>query len=73
MHRNFVRDVYAIMLFCTKFKDLRASLFGKFACKMDLRPNTYEAFNIFSRLVNPTSLIETKAVCTYICDAMKIR
>ena len=70
---NEIEDELHFMLFCTKFKDLRASLLGKFACNIDLRPNTYEAFNIFSRLVNPTSLIETKAVCTYICEAMKIR
>ena len=63
---NEIEDELHFMLFCTKFKDLRASLLGKFACNIDLQPNTYEAFNIFSRLLNPTSLIETKAVCTYI-------
>ena len=45
----------------------------RFACNVDLRPNSDEAFDIFSRLVNPSSLIETKAVCSYVSYALKIR
>ena len=61
---------FIFMLFCTKFRDLREALLDRFAYNLDLRPNTGDAFNIFSRLVNLLNLIETKAVCT---SALKIR
>ena len=70
---NQVEDEIHFILFCTKYKDLRISLLQRFACDIDLRPNCDEAFDIFSRLVNPSSLIETKAVRSYISDALKIR
>ena len=53
---NQVEDEIHFMLFCNKY----------------LRPNSDEAFDIFSRLINPSSLIETKAVCSYVSDALKI-
>ena len=61
------------MLFCTKFSDFKESLLDRIAYNLDLRPNTEDTFNILSRLVNQLSLIETKAVCTYISQALKIR
>ena len=70
---NQVEDEIHFMLFCNKYKDLGISLLQIFACDIDLRPNSDEAFDIFSRLVNPSSLIETKAVCSYVSDALKIR
>ena len=38
-----------------------------------LRPNTVEAFSVFSKLLNPTNEKETKYICNYISDAMKVR
>ena len=69
-----IEDEIHFILLCTKFKELRVSLLeGSGMTNLDLRPNTEEVFNIFSRLVYLTSLIETNAICNFILDTLKIR
>ena len=56
-----------------KFKDLRILLFLQLNIHThDLRPNTVEAFSEFSKLLNLTDEKETKYICNYISDAMKV-
>ena len=62
------------MLFCSKFKDLRKLLFQRLNIHThDLRPDTVEAFSVFSKLLNLTNEKETKYICNVISDAMKVR
>ena len=57
-----------------KFKDLRTLLFQRLNIHIhDLKPNTVEAFTVFSKLLNPTNEKETKDICNFISDAMKVR
>ena len=70
-----VEDEIHLILFCSKFKDLRILLFQRLNIHThDLRPNMVEAFTVFSKLLNPTNYAkETKYICNYISDAMKVR
>ena len=61
-----VEDEIHFMLFCSKFKDLRI-LFRRLNIHThDLRSNTIEVFSVFSKLLNPTNVKETKYICNYI-------
>ena len=69
-----VEEEIHFMLFCSKFKDLRKLLFQRLNIHThDLRPDTVEAFSVFSKLLNPTNEKETKYICNVISDAMKVR
>ena len=69
-----VEDEILFMLFCSKFKDLRILLFQRLNIHThDLRPNTVEAFSVFSKQLNPTNEKETKYIYYYISNAMKVR
>ena len=65
---------YTLCYLVINFKDLRTLLFQRLNIHIhDLRPNTMEAFTVFSRLLNPTNEKETKDICNFISDAMKVR
>ena len=69
-----IEDEIHFVLFCNKFKDLRTLLFQRLNIHIhDLKPNTVEAFTVFSKLLNPTNEKETKDICNFISDAMKVR
>lgn len=69
-----VEDEIHFVLFCNKFRDLRTLLFERLNIHIhDLRPNTMAAFNVFSKLLNPTNEKETKDICNFVSDAMKVR
>ena len=69
-----IEDEIHFVLFCNKFKDLRTLLFQRLNIHIhDMKPNTVEAFTVFSKLLNPTNEKETKDICNFISDAMKVR
>ena len=69
-----IEDEIHLVLYCNKFKDLRTLLFQRLNIHIhDLRPNTVEVFTVFSKLLNSTNERETKDICNFISDAMKVR
>lgn len=69
---NQVEDEEHFILFCNKYKDLRSSLFRKIGIIPDLS-SSGEAFHVFKMLMNPTNAKNTKHMCNFISEALKIR
>ena len=62
-----VEDEMHLMLFCSKFKDLRILLFQRLNIHThDLRPNMVEAFSVLIKQMKK----KEKCTCNYISDAI---
>ena len=70
--RRKTRSIF--FLFCSKYTDLRITLFDIIHLKIQvLKLNTIECFEIFYDFMSPSSDVVTKCICKFIQDALGLR
>lgn len=71
---NMLENEEHFILFCSKYSSIRNNLLRKLNIDYhDLIPNSTGSLNIFTRLMNPVTVEETKQICEFIESAFKLR
>ena len=69
-----IRYKEQFFLFCSKYTDLRISLFNKLHLKIPVvKLNTNECFKLIYDLMNPRSAVCTELICNFIQEALELR